>query len=358
MRMRAQGTFTHTNLDIQAIRQQTAAAQRSAYGPSSTSPQLARVPEARGYTSVHQNYQTIAAAAKATAYRPRGDQISFVVALRYLQRAKVATTVINGIYKQVTVPVNVCPAELKKICYDALKPDMGKWAGDRCPPLHTLRLMRPVAEDLELPELANEAVLANDAYAKPNGKSTKTQIVNGRAMGALKKTLNQGDQPFLAMTQDEYDELIERILDDGEKEQEPARHSPSAKLEVDEENTKEILDAAEPYIRQTRSRSKRKERSPPPEPLWDKTDHQDDDQEQNLVSSEARPSKRSKGKARALPEPQTLFHPSTHMGEVGDLGTSPSKPLSIGDGRKSQQEPISSESSSATRPTIPASFSI
>lgn len=57
--------------------------------------QVARLSATPGYTPVHQNYEVIAAASKAQAYRSNRDSISFTTSLSFLTRKKVGNEVIK-----------------------------------------------------------------------------------------------------------------------------------------------------------------------------------------------------------------------------------------------------------------------
>ncbi|KAG9008383.1 hypothetical protein FRB90_008919 [Tulasnella sp. 427] len=200
---------TVNNANVPAIRKQTAAAQRNPSG----STQVARVGGRTGYTPVHQNYEAIAAGAKAQAYRSHRDTISFTTSLSFLTKKKVKSEVIESIYKQITVPVDASPSEIKRTCYDKLQDRIEEWAGIHAPSITDVQLVRGHAEFLEEDAVAGTSVILYDSYANPTAKGPN-KVINGRSVGTLKKVLNKADSPFLALTEDQYEAIKEKLQDD------------------------------------------------------------------------------------------------------------------------------------------------
>lgn len=60
-----------------------------------------------------------------------------------------------------------------------------------------------------------------DSYLQPSAKG-RTQTINGFLVGAIKKTLNQSNTPFLAISEAKVDEIRKAIQEDALAEQEAA----------------------------------------------------------------------------------------------------------------------------------------
>ncbi|KIO28322.1 hypothetical protein M407DRAFT_22525 [Tulasnella calospora MUT 4182] len=201
---------TPSPVNVLAIKKQTAAAQRH---PTAMNGQVTRLSRTPGYTSVHQNYQVISAAAKMQAYRPR-DCVNFTTSLSFRAGKKVGSEVIQGIYKTVSAPVDVRPRQLKEICYNALRDLIIGWGGVHAPSIDQVRLTRGNAEFLDDPDLEDVSVILFDCYSAPGAKNMKTSYVQNRQVGPLKKQLNKTDSPFLSITEDEFQDILGRMRDE------------------------------------------------------------------------------------------------------------------------------------------------